>query len=118
MVWAASRHIGQVELMATPRLLPVRLTRAFTGSDRQLLVSPQHGVLVRHKGAEVLARSAHLARLGIAARATRLAMGLSGSALENHLTATRRLTAPAEMGTLFKAMAIRPPHCPFPPGFA
>jgi Hint domain len=50
-------------LMVMPRLLPVRLTRAFTGSDRQLLVSPQHGLLVRHQGAEALARAAHLARL-------------------------------------------------------
>ena len=64
VVWAASRQIGGLELMAAPRLLPVRLTRAFTGSERQLLVSPQHGVLVRRQGAEVLARAAHLARLG------------------------------------------------------
>ena len=63
VVWAALRQIGAIDLMATPRLLPVRLTRAFTGSDRQLLVSPQHGLLVRHQGAEALARAAHLARL-------------------------------------------------------
>jgi NADH dehydrogenase [ubiquinone] 1 alpha subcomplex assembly factor 7 len=58
-----------------------------------------------------------LTRLGIHARADRLAHGLSGSALQNHLAATRRLTAPSEMGTLFKAMAIRPPNYPPPPGF-
>ena len=59
-----------------------------------------------------------LTRLGIAARAARLAQSLSGAALENHLSATLRLTDPAEMGTLFKAMAICPPDCPPPPGFA
>jgi serralysin len=64
VVWAAARHLTHIDLLATPRLLPVRLTRAFTGSDRQLLVSPQHGLLVRHRGAEALARAAHLARLG------------------------------------------------------
>ena len=59
-----------------------------------------------------------LANLGIATRAARLASGLSGIALENHLAATRRLTAPAEMGTLFKAMALHPPNFSPPPGFA
>ena len=50
-------------------------------------------------------------------RAARLAQSLGGAALENHLTATRRLTDPAEMGTLFKALAIRPPNCPPLAGF-
>ena len=59
-----------------------------------------------------------LLRLGIHARADRLATRLSGAALQNHNAATRRLTDPAEMGTLFKAMAIRPPHGPPLPGFA
>ena len=59
-----------------------------------------------------------LTRLGIHARADRLATRLSGAALQNHHAATRRLTDPAEMGTLFKAMAIRPPHGPPLPGFA
>lgn len=58
-----------------------------------------------------------LARLGIDARAARLAQSLGGAALENHLTATRRLTDPAEMGTLFKALAIRPQNCPPLAGF-
>ena len=63
-------------------------------------------------------QGAFLTRLGIHPRAARLAAGLSGQALENHLTATRRLTHAAEMGTLFKVMAICPAQCPPPPGFA
>ena len=63
-------------------------------------------------------QGALLTRLGIHARAAHLMQKLNGAALENHVTATRRLTDPAEMGTLFKAMAIRPPHCPPLPGFA
>ena len=59
-----------------------------------------------------------LTKLGIQPRAARLAAGSSGVALENHLSATRRLTDPAEMGTLFKTMAICPPNCPPLPGFA
>lgn len=58
-----------------------------------------------------------LARLGIHARAARLADRLAGTALENHLAATRRLTDPAEMGTLFKAMAFCAPRFAAPPGF-
>ena len=62
-------------------------------------------------------QGALLARLGIGTRAERLARGLSGPALENHLAATRRLTSPQEMGSLFKALAIYSPHCTAPPGF-
>ncbi len=46
-----------------------------------------------------------LARLGIAARADVLARALSGTALETHLAAYRRLTDAGEMGTLFKAIS-------------
>ncbi|GGH52372.1 class I SAM-dependent methyltransferase [Frigidibacter albus] len=58
-----------------------------------------------------------LERLGIAARAERLAQGLSGPALESHLAAHRRLTHPGEMGRVFKALAIHPQHHSPPPGF-
>ena len=57
-----------------------------------------------------------LTRLGIATRSARLAAQLSGDAQENHLAATHRLTAPAEMGSLFKVLALHPPDAPPPPG--
>jgi NADH dehydrogenase [ubiquinone] 1 alpha subcomplex assembly factor 7 len=59
-----------------------------------------------------------LEALGLRARAERLARSLSGEALASHLAAARRLTAPEEMGTLFKALALTPPGAPAPPGFA
>lgn len=59
-----------------------------------------------------------LQRLGIDQRAERLAAGLAGAALDSHLAAHRRLTHPAEMGSLFKALAFHPPNTPPPPGFA
>lgn len=62
-------------------------------------------------------QGALLARLGIAQRSDRLAHGLTGKQLEQHLAATRRLTDPAEMGTLFKALALVRPGAPLPPGF-
>lgn len=59
-----------------------------------------------------------LARLGIAARAERLAQRLAGPALESHLAALRRLTHPSEMGSLFKVLALTRAGAPLPPGFA
>ncbi len=58
-----------------------------------------------------------LRRLGIDARAARLAQSLTGAALEAHRAAHRRLTEPGEMGTLFQALAIHPPAQAPPPGF-
>jgi NADH dehydrogenase [ubiquinone] 1 alpha subcomplex assembly factor 7 len=59
-----------------------------------------------------------LTRLGIAARADRLARNLTGNALESHRAAHRRLTHPAEMGSLFKVLALTRAGAPLPPGFA
>lgn len=54
-----------------------------------------------------------LLNLGIEQRAQRLqAAGDTGA-----MTALHRLTAPGEMGHLFKALAIWPPGAPVPPGF-
>lgn len=59
-----------------------------------------------------------LTRLGIAARAERLARNLSGAALESHRAAHHRLTHPSEMGSLFKVLAVTSAGAPPPPGFA
>lgn len=63
-------------------------------------------------------QGAVLERLGIAARAARLAREVSGAALESHLAAHRRLTHPEEMGSLFKVLALTGAAAPLPPGFA
>ncbi|MFZ1482718.1 MAG: class I SAM-dependent methyltransferase, partial [Paracoccaceae bacterium] len=63
-------------------------------------------------------QGALLQDLGIGARTEALAARLSGPALQSHLAASRRLTAPQEMGTLFKALAVFPQGAPQPPGFA
>lgn len=57
-----------------------------------------------------------LERLGITARATQLARGLTGPALDAHVAAHRRLTHPAEMGSLFKCLAVTPTTAPPFPG--
>lgn len=69
------------------------------------------------RAARLIPQGALLQRLGIDMRAERLARALTGAALQSHLAAHRRLTAPTEMGSLFKALAIHPATVPPPPGF-
>lgn len=57
-----------------------------------------------------------LERLGITQRAQNLARGLSGNALNAHISAHRRLTHPSEMGDLFKVISIYPALATPPPG--
>lgn len=61
-------------------------------------------------------QGALLSALGIAQRSAHLAQNLSGAALQSHLSATQRLTARDEMGSLFKVLALHPAHHPAPPG--
>ncbi len=69
------------------------------------------------KASRMIPQGELLGRLGIAQRAEALARNLSGPALETHISAFERLTSPAEMGTLFKALAIVPSAALLPPGF-
>ncbi|WP_101065749.1 class I SAM-dependent methyltransferase [Roseovarius salinarum] len=90
--------------------------------------NPGEADLTAHVDFEALARAApcahsrltpqgvFLERLGITARAQRLARGLSGAALDEHVAAHRRLTHPDEMGRLFKVLAFYPHGANPPPG--
>ncbi|WP_417259486.1 class I SAM-dependent methyltransferase [Celeribacter sp.] len=96
------------------------------------LARPGQADLTAHVDFEALARAATdagasvskmisqgeiLSRLGIGARAQTLAQNLDGEALETHIKAFERLTSDAEMGTLFKTIAIAPTPSRLPPGF-
>jgi NADH dehydrogenase [ubiquinone] 1 alpha subcomplex assembly factor 7 len=94
-----------------------------------VLASPGQADLTAHVAFAPLAQAAtparssnltpqgvFLERLGITARAEMLARSLRGDALGDHVAAHRRLTHPAEMGTLFKVLALTPPDSPPPPG--
>ena len=73
----------------------------------------------RHGGAQVFGPKAQgdfLDGLGIHVRARRLAQAHPLEA-ENLTKAVARLTAPDQMGNLFRAMALLPPSAPPPPGF-
>jgi SAM-dependent MidA family methyltransferase len=61
-------------------------------------------------------QGAFLGRLGIGQRAAALAAAQPGEA-ETIADALERLTAPGQMGTLFKALAAWPAGQPAPPGF-
>ena len=63
-------------------------------------------------------QGALLTALGIHQRAARLGQKLTADALNQHNAATHRLTAPEEMGKLFKALAVYPSYAPKPPGTA
>jgi NADH dehydrogenase [ubiquinone] 1 alpha subcomplex assembly factor 7 len=63
-------------------------------------------------------QGAFLTALGIQTRAAALAQRLQGEALEAHHKALHRLTAPDQMGQLFKVLALSPPHHPPLPGTA
>jgi SAM-dependent MidA family methyltransferase len=92
------------------------------------LANPGQADLTAHVDFEPLAalapahaydtQGAVLRRLGIAARAERLARNLSSAALENHQAAVARLTGAQEMGSLFKVLALTRAGAPLPPGFA
>ena len=94
------------------------------------LADPGEADLTAHVDFEALAQAAApcsatgpvpqgmlLERLGITARAQTLAGRMTGAALTAHIAAHRRLTHPAEMGQLFKALALHPRSAPPPPGF-
>ena len=95
------------------------------------LAAPGQADLTAHVDFEALARAAPtlahtalipqgvwLEHLGITDRARALARPLTGTALEAHVAAHRRLTHPEEMGTVFKTLALHPKDTPPPPGFA
>lgn len=65
---------------------------------------------------ELTSQGTFLARLGIAPRTEALARNLSGTKLDAHLAGAERLTAPDEMGDLFKVLGLTPPGAPPPPG--
>ncbi|MCF3593094.1 SAM-dependent methyltransferase [Rhodobacteraceae bacterium LMO-12] len=100
--------------------------RAHTPADP--LTTPGNCDLTAHVDFEALANAApcahtrltpqgvFLERLGITARAQALATHLEGDALEGHIAAHRRLTHPAEMGTLFKVLGLYPNRATPPPG--
>jgi NADH dehydrogenase [ubiquinone] 1 alpha subcomplex assembly factor 7 len=70
----------------------------------------------RLKASRLTPQGEWLDRLGIAQRAAQLAKKWEGGERISHMAATRRLTHPAEMGNLFKVLALVPEGAPMLPG--
>lgn len=66
LLWVGERRLGAAELAANPHLRPVLLQAGYFGLARDLVVSPQHGILLHHdtrRGSETFYRAKHLAQL-------------------------------------------------------
>ena len=59
--WIGRRTLDKAALLANPDLRPILIRRGVLGAERDLLVSPQHGLLVGARG-DHLARAKHLAQ--------------------------------------------------------
>jgi len=96
-----------------------------------VLAAPGQADLTAHVDFEALAHTAKstgcahtrltpqgvfLERLGITDRTQALAKGQGGAALDDLITAHRRLTHPDEMGNLFKVLGLYPAKSAPPPG--
>ncbi len=65
IVWIGKRHLTQTDLLAFPKLRPVFIREGALGNTRDMLVSPQHGMMTTQDGdTPQLARAIHLARNG------------------------------------------------------
>ncbi|WP_238366487.1 Hint domain-containing protein [Mesobacterium pallidum] len=63
LLWVGWRHLGKHRLAAEPQQKPIFIKPEAIGGDAPLIVSPQHGLLVRQDGEDRLVRATHLARM-------------------------------------------------------
>jgi hypothetical protein len=63
LVWSGMRRLGAMDLCRMPHLKPIEIKPGAFGNHSALIVSPQHGVLLRHERDEVMVRAKHLAQL-------------------------------------------------------
>lgn len=63
ILWIGRRDLDHDDLAQAPHLHPIHVGANLIGTDMPLIVSPQHGVLVRQDGEEILVRAKHLAMM-------------------------------------------------------
>lgn len=64
VIWAGGRHLDRAALEAAPLLRPVLIRDGALGNRGDVLVSPNHAVLLDVAGQQMLVRAKHLAELG------------------------------------------------------
>ncbi len=122
MLWQGSRHLTPADLRAAPELRPIRVRTGYYGNRRDLIVSPQHGIVVQGPQGAALIRARHLAETGLGARVAQgmrqvtyqhlllPAHGLilaEGAVAESHYPGPLALRAPARRDRLTLTRAIR-----------
>ncbi|OYU16241.1 MAG: methyltransferase [Alphaproteobacteria bacterium PA4] len=103
----ALRHAASADAFADPGSADLTAHVDFSALARAAAGAASHGPVTQ---------GVWLARLGIEARAAAL-QARNRDAAAAISAALVRLTAPAQMGTLFKVMALTAPHWPQPAGF-
>ena len=63
LAWVGHRHISGTELAREVNLRPIEIKPLLIKSERSLIVSRQHGVLLNVDGTETLVRAIHLTKL-------------------------------------------------------
>ncbi len=63
LLWVGHRRLGHRKLSMSPELKPVFIHPELVGAQVPLLVSPQHGLLIKRDGEQVLIRAKHLAKM-------------------------------------------------------
>ncbi|MGM0740911.1 MAG: Hint domain-containing protein [Pseudomonadota bacterium] len=63
LIWIGQRHVGPAELAQNEKLRPIEIKPTLIQSHSPLVVSRQHGVLLRLDGEETLVRAIHLTKL-------------------------------------------------------
>jgi Ca2+-binding RTX toxin-like protein len=64
VIWIGGRHLDRAALEAEPLMRPVLIRDGAMGNQGDVLVSPNHAVLVEVDGVEMLVRAKHLAEMG------------------------------------------------------
>ncbi|MCP4820760.1 MAG: Hint domain-containing protein [Shimia sp.] len=76
IVWIGATTLSHAELLANPKLMPVLVGAQALGTERSLLVSPQHGLILPGTD-DVLVRAKHLNRFVTGARVARGKRGVT-----------------------------------------
>ena len=64
LLWKGARHLDPATLDTAPHLRPILIAPQLVGAEAHLIVSPQHGMLLRDAGGdESLFRAKHLAQM-------------------------------------------------------
>lgn len=64
VIWAGGRYLDRAALAAEPKLRPIVIRDGAMGNRGDVMVSPNHAIMVDVNGLEMLVRAKHLAELG------------------------------------------------------